>query len=90
MLVPCPYCPCWFATQADLDAHLKAYTRDPYMHKLKFAAQCLEGGKPKIPCLGCSKLNTCRLNPVRCSIETRETFKTFQTRLQVKVKAGEP
>jgi hypothetical protein len=78
MLVPCPHCPCWFATQTDLDAHLKVYTRDPYTHKFKFAMQSV--GKPKIPCLNCSRLNVCRLNPAECVGQTHT--KTLQTKLK--------
>jgi len=31
----CPYCPCVFATQHDLDAHLQAFGTDPKTHALK-------------------------------------------------------
>jgi hypothetical protein len=81
-LIPCPHCPCYFAAQADLEAHLKAFTADAYAHKLKFATQYLEGERSKIPCLGCSRLKTCRLNPVKCSAETREAFKLVQRSLR--------
>ena len=32
----CPYCPCVFVSEKDLDKHMKQYGDDPEMHKRKW------------------------------------------------------